>query len=618
VLSLGGGLVYQSARAQTEQLEIEAATRAEEIATHIDRELTSALNMLTALGSAHSLQSGDLDTFHSQVVSVAQQLDIWIALRDVKMNKQILNSLTARDAPVLNGMPEQRAQLENEVLRTGQAGISKMFMSSIWKQFIVTVVMPIWRDGEIAYTMTLAIPTIRFVSTHVTGAQSAASVGKQSTVSIIDPDGLIVARSPDHQRFVGTVAEISPSAGRTVGVGARYMLSHEEPRSFHAQSKTKIVDWTVDVSPSRSELLAPIRQAMTAYVAAGGTLFFVAMALAFFVGGRIERATGALGIDREPTREELGALFNSSITGALVVDPNRVIVLASKRLETMFGYDHGELIGEPADRLFSEQLDFAVARSFSGTEDGRAIFGRRKDGGEFPIEVGSSSLKIGNGKFFEAAVVDISERRLTEERLARAVSERDQMRRRLMQAQEDERLRLARDLHDQTGQSLAAAMLDLKGLESQVWELRPAAIDELGLASALLSYVEEWGKQFGIAVDFHCRDTTLDAFPVDIRTTIYRLMQEGLTNIAKHASDATSVSVVIDRLGTTLQLTIEDDGPGFDTSVHRAGSRSAGLGIAGMRERLSLLGGELQIDTGAGRGTTVYARIPIEPERLIA
>ena len=108
--------------------------------------------------------------------------------------------------------------------------------------------------------------------------------------------------------------------------------------------------------------------------------------------------------------------------------------------------------------------------------------------------------------------------------------------------------------------------------------------------------------------------------PDDVRTTLYRVVQEALTNIAKHAPDATSVSVVLDRSDTTLQLTIEDDGHGFDAGAVRDAARKkgAGLGHAGMRERLALIGGELEIESSVGLGTTVYARVPLQHERLMA
>jgi signal transduction histidine kinase len=147
--------------------------------------------------------------------------------------------------------------------------------------------------------------------------------------------------------------------------------------------------------------------------------------------------------------------------------------------------------------------------------------------------------------------------------------------RRLVNVEEQERLRLSHELHDQTGQNLAAALLELSGIEKQVgqaecgrlhrlrgqveqiaqtvhrisWELRPAAIDELGLAEALANYVSEWSAQFGIAADFHCNEAGLDRHPDDIRMTLYRVVGEALTNISKHAHGATAVSIVINREG---------------------------------------------------------------------
>jgi signal transduction histidine kinase len=157
-----------------------------------------------------------------------------------------------------------------------------------------------------------------------------------------------------------------------------------------------------------------------------------------------------------------------------------------------------------------------------------------------------------------------------------------------------------------------------KSLHHVAWELRPASIDELGLASALSNYVSEWGSQIDIAADFHCSVGKLDELADDVRTTIYRLVQEGLTNIAKHAAGATAVSVVIDRTDKVLRLAIEDNGPGFDSTppAETAGERkNAGLGLAGMRERLSLIGGEVEIESSIGIGTTIYIRIPVANER---
>jgi signal transduction histidine kinase len=277
---------------------------------------------------------------------------------------------------------------------------------------------------------------------------------------------------------------------------------------------------------------------------------------------------------------------------------------------------------------------------------GGDLFGRRRDGVEFPVEIGLNPIRTLAGDLMMATVVDVTARKRSAEWLDAALAERDDLRRRFMQAQEHERVRLARDLHDQTGQSLTAAMLELKGIESSVdpggrdrirqlrkqmeemgktlhrvaWELRPASIDELGLASALATYVSEWSVQYGLEADFHCVDPRVDELSDEVRTTIYRVVQEGLTNIVKHAQPASAVSVVIERVDGMLRLTIEDDGGGFNaaTSNEAVAERNGGLGLAGMRERLALIGGTLEIESSIGAGTAIFARIPLERERVSA
>jgi signal transduction histidine kinase len=155
-----------------------------------------------------------------------------------------------------------------------------------------------------------------------------------------------------------------------------------------------------------------------------------------------------------------------------------------------------------------------------------------------------------------------------------------------------------------------------KTLHRVAWELRPAAINELGLTATLANYVSDWSAQFKISADFHCAVPELDRFSNEVRTTMYRVLQEALTNVAKHAAKSTAVSVVIERVGASLRLMVEDDGGGFQ-NVARA-KMNGGLGLMGMRERLGLIGGELEIETSNGIGTTIYARIPVELERMSA
>jgi signal transduction histidine kinase len=219
------------------------------------------------------------------------------------------------------------------------------------------------------------------------------------------------------------------------------------------------------------------------------------------------------------------------------------------------------------------------------------------------------------------------------------------LRRHLSMAEENERLRLSHELHDQAGQSVVAAILELNEIDSLMsgpaherlhlvrkkmeemgktlhriaWELRPPSIDELGLRKALASYIAEWGEQCGTDVDFHCDDPKLDEVPNEIATTVYRVVQEGLTNIVKHARRPSDVSVVIRRPETTLQVIIEDNGCGFDIGAERAKTgNQRGLGLDGMRERLLLIGGTLEVESAVGTGTTIFARVTIDGQRSAA
>jgi signal transduction histidine kinase len=219
------------------------------------------------------------------------------------------------------------------------------------------------------------------------------------------------------------------------------------------------------------------------------------------------------------------------------------------------------------------------------------------------------------------------------------------LRRHLSMAEEKERLRLSHELHDQAGQSLIAAILELNAIDPLIetaardrlhlvrkkmedmgktlhriaWELRPPAIDELGLCRALSSYVADWGERCAADTDFHCDDPGIDQVPSEVATAVYRAVQEGLTNIVKHAQRPSSVSVVIRRSDTSLQLIIEDNGCGFESGTPGAKPSShRGLGLDGMRERLLLVGGTLEIESTPGTGTTLFVRIALDGQRSAA
>jgi signal transduction histidine kinase len=203
--------------------------------------------------------------------------------------------------------------------------------------------------------------------------------------------------------------------------------------------------------------------------------------------------------------------------------------------------------------------------------------------------------------------------------------------RRVVEGQEIERKRLARELHDETGQALTSILLGLKSLEQGssseedrervadlrelvvstlqdvrrlAVQLRPAALDDFGLAPALDRLAETHRAHEGVAIDLEVRLRD-ERLPEEVETTVYRIVQEALTNVAKHA-DAARISILVARKNDSVVAVIEDDGAGFDLD----GVGDESLGLAGIRERVALLGGRLRLETAPGKGTTIAAEVP--------
>lgn len=218
--------------------------------------------------------------------------------------------------------------------------------------------------------------------------------------------------------------------------------------------------------------------------------------------------------------------------------------------------------------------------------------------------------------------------------LASEIATRNHLQRRLNSAREDEQRRAARDLHDQVGQTLSALTLTIKAaceaatlppatlcrleealrlagilgrdIHELATRLRPAVLDAFGLHAALRQLLADWSHHCGVAVDLEAAWLKSKRLAADIETTLYRVTQEALTNVARHAQ-ATHVSVVVESNAGNVIAVIEDNGRGFDLAEPEAGR----MGIEGMRERVMLVGGTFDIESAPGAGTTVFVSIPV-------
>jgi signal transduction histidine kinase len=265
---------------------------------------------------------------------------------------------------------------------------------------------------------------------------------------------------------------------------------------------------------------------------------------------------------------------------------------------------------------------------------GRELTGIRKDGTSFPIEVSLSTVDSREGPLAVAFVTDITVRKQAQTALRTSEQELRALARRLLTAQEDERRRIARDLHDEVTQQLAFLSIEIgktaaandmspelkrrcQDLQRQIVSisdevrrvshgLHPSVIEDFGLSSALEELCQEFAAHYDITVLFHGPRDEI-ALSAGTASTLYRVVQEALHNAARH-SHATEVRVLLQGNPGVVQLSVSDDGVGFAVSAVQS---DPGLGIINMKERMRMVNGTLAISSRTPQGTQILATIPL-------
>jgi two-component system, chemotaxis family, CheB/CheR fusion protein len=369
------------------------------------------------------------------------------------------------------------------------------------------------------------------------------------------------------------------------------------------------------------------------------------------------------------SEERLRLLIESAIDYAIfTMTDDGVIDSWNPGAERMFGYRSAEAIGVSFEVLFTPEdrasgvpaKELMQAQRVGHASDER--FHLRKNGTTFYCSGVTTRLGSG-GLGFAKIARDLTPQRDAADALSRAHSDlEDRVRKRtkelsaevvqhesakrevtdllhrLVTAQENERARIARDLHDHLGQQLTALRLALErhqeqgagdaSLQSDIqqalaltlqigrdidflaWELRPRTLDELGLAAALPRFVREWSAHVGIPAEVRFGGFEAGHLPREAEVAFYRVAQEALNNISKHAH-ATRADVVLATSDGNVIMVVEDDGIGFEPADD---GNDGGFGLSGMRERARLVGATLQVESTAGQGTSVYLRWPIGGE----
>jgi PAS domain S-box-containing protein len=321
--------------------------------------------------------------------------------------------------------------------------------------------------------------------------------------------------------------------------------------------------------------------------------------------------------------------------GAVTLTRDGVIAYCNQRFADIVRTPLGRVVGSPL-RRFVPPAAFEALRSRAGSDSTRSELSfKAGNGSPVPVSISLAPLRLEGSAVIGiiGVVADISELKRAEELRARLTTQ-------LLAAQDDERRRVARELHDETGQSLTGLLVGLRMIEGagtigeaveraqQLGEivtrtlldvgrlargLHPRALDDLGLSAAVTGQVQEFGHLHGIAVDARVKVPDAHRLPALLQTTVYRVLQEALTNVAKHA-DARHVRVRLGREAAALTLWVQDDGIGMPplAALRPGGAGNhRGLGLEGMRERVALLGGSLQLESRPGKGTAIAVRIPL-------
>ena len=652
VLLLSGWVATLMAQQQRDLTRGAAVASATRVAERVASDIAAQVAVLEAEAASATLDKPDLAAFYAEAERLKEGRPLWetVELADPD-GRQVVNLLRSLNDEL--GPTADRGSFD-AVVRTRRPVVGGIGpVGPVSGKRLVALRVPVVRDGQLRYVLSVGLDNDAVSSILRDAGAPEGWVG-----TIVDADGNTIARTRAEAEELGQPADAALQAAIRRAPDGFYTGSTLEGSNVEVVYRTlkHTGGWSVHFGMPAATLNAPVLRSYL--VLAGGSLLSIGLALALvgLVGRDMaqrragERARFALALR---SSEEQGAVaVEAAELGTLRWDTVRETVIGSPRAAHLLGWKTA--VAEDGE---TEATAGAVTEAIHQDDRARLADDLRwslADGATLDVEfriVGSDPeprwvrltgraprLHDGAAGLVYGVISDIEPRK-------RAEAERLELLRRLGEAQENEQRRIARELHDQVGQTVTGLSLGLKGLERLLeaqgmspeaerqvqWlqalagdigrdihraavDLRPTALDDLGLREALATLLRDWGQRHGVRADVEFLGEP-GRVPSATESTVYRIVQEALTNVLKHARAAT-VSVSVDHRPEEMRVIVEDDGIGFDPdAVPRPPADGSPakprLGLSGIRERLSLLGGTLTLESSRGVGTTLFITIPV-------
>lgn len=460
-------------------------------------------------------------------------------------------------------------------------------------------------------------------------------------------DGTLFASHPAADKWLGKVAPEMMAPGRIPGKSGQakvFPYADEEAVAYtYAVVRTEHFPLLIGVGNDEADIQSEWR-GYAGPIALGALLVSASIIAAGLVLYRRQKREERLAAALHEASRRASALVETMMDAIVTIDDQLRIVVFNPAAERLFGWSAAEMLGQPLDRLLPGEVhrghDGHIAGFIASGVERRAMsptnqmMGCRRDGSRFSVDATISRAMVDGRLQLTAAMRDVTERERAKANLQHANGQLRKLADALQDVREAERIRIARELHDDLGQRLTGLKLDLSWLSDKlkkdgsvlaqdvdatranldsamagarrIWtELQPVMVDDLGFGDAVEALARETSRHSHIEINTQLpARATMSKGPV--ATALFRVVQEALHNLVRHAG-ATRATVGLVMAGEELLLTVSDNGVGFDAEA-RMGK---GLGLVSMRERVLGLEGSFHIDGAPGRGTEIRIKIPL-------